>query len=84
MPRNLDERVEALELNIEGLLKLLGDGRDDRERFWEILKGITTPAVFELADSALVAASRQIEVAQLSLAAVHGAAIKSQGESEEA
>ena len=35
--------VRALQLNVEGLFKLLGGTADDRLRFWEILKGITTP-----------------------------------------
>ena len=46
---NLNPRVRALQLNIEGLLKLLGGTEDDRLRFWEILKGITTPAQFRVA-----------------------------------
>lgn len=41
-------RVDAAQLSIEGLLKLLGGSANDRLRFWEILKGITTPAEAEL------------------------------------
>ncbi len=41
-------KTRALALNVEGLLKLLGGTPDDRLRFWEILKGITTPAEFRL------------------------------------
>jgi RecJ-like exonuclease len=44
MPPAKRIRTRALQLNIEGLLKLLGGTPDERERFWEILKGITTPA----------------------------------------
>ena len=33
----------ALQLNLEGLFKLLGGSADDREKFWEKIKGITTP-----------------------------------------
>jgi len=43
-------KTRALALNIEGLFKLLGKTSDDRLRFWEILKGITTPAEFRLVD----------------------------------
>lgn len=52
-PRNLKGKVEALQLNVEGLLKLLGGDSDDRLRFWEIIKGITTPAEFQLVDHEL-------------------------------
>jgi hypothetical protein len=37
-------RTRALQLNLEGLIKLIGGTADERLRFWEILKGITTPA----------------------------------------
>jgi hypothetical protein len=36
-------KARALQLNVEGLFKLLGGTADDRLRFWEIFKGITTP-----------------------------------------
>jgi len=36
-------RARALQLNVEGLFKLLGGTASERLRFWEILKGITTP-----------------------------------------
>ena len=41
-------KVNAAQLSIEGLLKLLGGSASDRLRFWEILKGITTPAEAQL------------------------------------
>ena len=47
-PKKLKAKVEALQLNTEGLLKLLGSR--DRLRFWEILKGITTPVQIRLVD----------------------------------
>jgi len=47
------------------LLKLLGGSPDDRLRFWEILKGITTPAVQRLLEAQLEAAAAQVQ-------AVHG------------
>ncbi len=49
----LKGKVEALQLNVEGLLKLLGGDSEDRLRFWEIIKGITTPAEFQLVDHEL-------------------------------
>ena len=43
-----DPKTKALQLNIEGLLRLLGGTPAQRLRFWEIFKGITTPAEFRL------------------------------------
>jgi hypothetical protein len=40
------DKVRALQLSFEGLLKL---HETDPERFWEILKGITTPRESEIA-----------------------------------
>ena len=40
------DKVHALQLSFEGLLKL---HKTDPERFWEILKGITTPREAEIA-----------------------------------
>jgi hypothetical protein len=40
------DKVRALQLSFEGLLKL---SKSDPERFWEILKGITTPREAEIA-----------------------------------
>ena len=50
-PKKLRKKVEALQLNTEGLLKLLGSS--DRLRLWEILKGITTPIQLQLVDHQL-------------------------------
>jgi hypothetical protein len=74
MPPRLDQDIERLELTMEGLLKLLGGSRDDRERFWEIVKGITTPAEFRLAQSAIDAVNQQLATAHATLAATHAAA----------
>ncbi len=52
-PKKLKAKVEALQLNTAGLLKLLGGSDNDRLRYWEILKGITTPAELRLVDAQL-------------------------------
>ena len=52
--------VRALQLSTEGLLKLLGGTPAERERYWEILKGITS-----LADVLVV--NKQIGELQASL-----------------
>lgn len=47
------QRVRALQLNVEGLFRLLGGTPDERLRFWEIFKGITTPIETRLVSSQL-------------------------------
>jgi hypothetical protein len=59
--KRLKVKVIALQRDTESLLKLLGGSDDDRERFWEILKGITTPAVFHMVDSQVGALSQQVK-----------------------
>jgi len=59
-----DPKVRALQLNIEGLLKLLGGTPAQRARFWEIFKGITTPRETVLINSqvaTLAAAAKQLQ-----------------------
>lgn len=51
--KQLKPKARALQLNVEGLFKLLGGTPDERLRFWEILKGITTPAEFRLVNQQL-------------------------------
>lgn len=45
---DLGRKVGALQLNFEGLLKLLGGSERDRQRFWELVTGVTTPRENEL------------------------------------
>jgi len=59
--RHLRVKVQALQHNLEGLLKLLGGTPDERERFWEIIKGITTPAVFKVIETHLDGAALQLQ-----------------------
>jgi len=47
-PKNLDIHVATLQTDLENLLKLLGGTAEERLRFWEIVKGITTPAVYHV------------------------------------
>jgi hypothetical protein len=69
-PKKLKAKVEALQLNTAGLLKLLGGGDDDRLRFWEILKGITTPVELRLVDSQLDAMTSIVTQIQASAKAL--------------
>lgn len=57
--------VRPLQLNVEGLLKLLGGTPDDRLRFWEILKGITTPAQAVLINKRVGALASSLKQAQV-------------------
>ena len=53
-------KVSAAQRNLESLLKLLGGTADDRLRFWEIVKGITTPAQFKVASRQLTKLEAQV------------------------
>ncbi|HEY0762380.1 MAG TPA: hypothetical protein VGD61_08375 [Pyrinomonadaceae bacterium] len=48
-----DPKTKAVQLNTEGLFKLLGGSEAQRQRFWEIFKGITTPVEIRLINSQL-------------------------------
>ena len=51
--RKLKAKVTALQRSTASLFSLLGGDDDDRQRFFEILRGITTPAEFRLVDQQL-------------------------------
>ena len=74
MPPSLDKEIHALELSIEGLLKLLGGTPDQRERFYEIFKGITSVAEHSFAQAILVSVNTEIAGLNKNLAASHAAA----------
>jgi hypothetical protein len=57
--------VRPLQLNTEGLLKLLGGTPDDRLRFWEILKGLTTPVQAVRINKQIGALASSIQQAQV-------------------
>ena len=48
-----DPKTRAVQLNTEGLFKLLGGSSSERQRFWEIFKGVTTPVELRLINSQL-------------------------------
>jgi len=50
-PKDLDIHVATLQTDLEHLLKLLGGTPEERLRFWEIVKGITTPAVYRVVEA---------------------------------
>jgi len=60
------KRMKAVQLNLEGLFRLLGGSSDDRQRFWEIIKGITTPVEIRLINSQLDGIAAQTKALQAS------------------
>ena len=60
-----DAKFKALQLNIEGLLKLLGGTAEDRLRFWEIFKGITTPRELVLINAQLETLASTVKQVEL-------------------
>jgi hypothetical protein len=64
------KKVRALQLNLEGLFKLLGGSSDDKERFLEIIRGITTPVEVRLINAqidALAAHTKAVQAGAKSL-----------------
>lgn len=70
----LGKKVENVAVSIEQLLKLLGGTPDERERFWEIFKGITTPVQVRLVGSALTAVQTELKNAHDVLSTIHATA----------
>jgi hypothetical protein len=44
---NIDSQITALQFNLGALYSLLGGSSEERRRFFEIHKGITSVAIFE-------------------------------------
>ncbi|MEP6916724.1 MAG: hypothetical protein ABJC89_13820 [Acidobacteriota bacterium] len=79
MPPPNKTQVVALQRNAAALLKLLGGDNDDRLRFWEIFKGITTPVEAKLIDHQIAVAaglvdqvSNSIKVLQKTAGSIQG------------
>ena len=60
------KKVRAVQLNLEGLMRLLGGSEAERERFWEIQKGVTTRLEAKILNSQLDAMAAQSKVLQSS------------------
>jgi hypothetical protein len=71
MAGDLKVRVSAVQRDLESLLKLLGGTPEERLRFWEIVKGITTPAVHRVIDAQLEAVEAQLKSSHAVLGALH-------------
>lgn len=70
----VEKQIQSVELSFEGLLKLLGGSSEQRQRFFEIFKKITTPAEHQIVESSLVAIGEQVHTMTKSLQALHNAA----------
>ena len=58
------KKVKALQLNLEGLFKLLGGSSDDKEQFLEKIIGITTPIEVRLINAQIDALSAHTKAVQ--------------------
>lgn len=58
------KKVRALQLNLEGLLKLAGGSSDDKQRFLEMIIGITTPMEVKLINAQVDALSAHTKALQ--------------------
>ena len=72
-------KVDALQRDAASLLKLLGGSSDDRLRFWEIFKGITTPIEIALIDQQIGAVTAQVNQAAAAVKQLQKTAGKIQG-----
>ena len=68
------KKVKAVQLNFEGLIRLLGGTADDRQRFWEIHRGITTPIEIRLINAQLDGLAGQTKALQSSAKALQDTA----------
>lgn len=74
-PNDLKHRVDALQQNVAGLFKLLGShDADERLRFWEILKGITSVAEHAFVEHELTSINALVTQAETSTKALMSAA----------
>lgn len=69
-----DLKTKALQLNIEGLLRLLGGSASDRNRFFEIFKGITKPVEIRLLNAQFESLAATLKQVQVDTKALAGAA----------
>jgi hypothetical protein len=78
--KRLKVKITRLQKDTAGLLKLLGGSDEDRLRFWEIIKGITTPAVFRLVEMQVDVAQVQLDMTMKGLAMLEKNAKKLSGQ----
>ena len=70
---NIGHKFIEVQYNMGALLALLGGNEDERLRFWEILKGITSVATYEMLSDELATVTKHVAEAQAGLRNVLGA-----------
>jgi len=68
------KKVRALQLNLEGLLKLAGGSSDDKQRFLEMIIGITTPMEVKLINGQIDALAAHTKAVQTGAKALQSTA----------
>ena len=68
------KKVKALQLNLEGLLRLLGGSSDDKQRFLEMIIGITTPMEVKLINGQIDALAAHTKAVQAGAKALQSTA----------
>ena len=69
-----DPKTRALQLNLEGLLRLLGGTASERQRFWEIWRGVTKPAVLKVLNTQFASMAATVKQLELDTKALKDAA----------
>ena len=70
----LDPAIRRAELSVQSLFGLLGGTSVERQRFWEIVRGITTPAEYRLANGAIRSIASQLDAVSANLKEIEKAA----------
>jgi hypothetical protein len=68
------KKVKALQLNLEGLLRLLGGSSEDKQRFLEMIIGITTPMEVKLINAQVDALAAHTKAVQAGTKALQATA----------
>ncbi|HKG61208.1 MAG TPA: hypothetical protein VKB05_15720 [Pyrinomonadaceae bacterium] len=68
------KKVRALQLNLEGLLRLLGGSADDKQKFLETILGITTRMEVKLINAQVDALSAHTKAVQSAAKALQSTA----------
>ena len=68
------KKVKALQLNLEGLLRLLGGSSDDKQKFLEMIIGITTPIEVRLINGQIDAMAAHAKAIQAGAKALQNSA----------